>query len=62
MQLMQDSPMLIIENGQLAGQRWLMDSDVVVIGREVGLADLLLPERQVSRRQPPTPRQQPEQG
>jgi DNA-binding winged helix-turn-helix (wHTH) protein len=50
MQLMQDSPMLIIENGQLAGQRWLMDSDVVVIGREVGLADLLLPERQVSRR------------
>jgi len=47
---MQDSPMLIIENGQLAGQRWLVDSDVVVIGREVGLADLLLPERQVSRR------------
>jgi len=42
--------MLIIENGQLAGQRWLMDSDVVVIGREVVLADLLLPERQVSRR------------
>jgi pSer/pThr/pTyr-binding forkhead associated (FHA) protein len=42
--------MLIIENGQLAGQRWLVDSDVVVIGREVGLADLLLPERQVSRR------------
>jgi DNA-binding winged helix-turn-helix (wHTH) protein len=47
---MQDSPMLIIENGQLAGQRWLVDSDVVVIGREMGLADLLLPERQVSRR------------
>jgi predicted component of type VI protein secretion system len=47
---MQDSPMLIIENGQLAGQRWLVDSDVVIIGREMGLADLLLPERQVSRR------------
>jgi predicted component of type VI protein secretion system len=47
---MQDSPMLIIESGQLAGQRWLVDSDSVVIGREVGLADLLLPERQVSRR------------
>ena len=47
---MQDSPMLIIESGQLAGQRWLVDSDVVIIGREVGLADLLLPERQVSRR------------
>jgi predicted component of type VI protein secretion system len=42
--------MLIIESGQLAGQRWLVDSDSVVIGREVGLADLLLPERQVSRR------------
>ncbi len=42
--------MLIIENGQLAGQRWLVDSDVVIIGREMGLADLLLPERQVSRR------------
>ena len=34
----------------MPGQRWLVDSDVVVIGREVGLADLLLPERQVSRR------------
>jgi predicted component of type VI protein secretion system len=42
--------MLIIESGQLAGQRWLVDSDSVVIGREVGLSDLLLPERQVSRR------------
>jgi hypothetical protein len=46
----QDSPMLIIESGQLAGQRWLIDSDVVVIGREIGSSDLLLPERQVSRR------------
>ncbi len=42
--------MLIIESGQLAGQRWLIDSDVVIIGREVGVADLMLPERQVSRR------------
>ncbi|MCS6847031.1 MAG: FHA domain-containing protein [Anaerolineae bacterium] len=46
----QDAPMLIIESGQLAGQRWLIDSDVVVIGREIGIADLMLPERQVSRR------------
>jgi predicted component of type VI protein secretion system len=46
----QDSPMLIIENGQMAGQRWLMDSDCVIIGREVGVAHLLLPERQVSRK------------
>jgi predicted component of type VI protein secretion system len=46
----QDSPMLIIENGQMAGQRWLVDSDCVIIGREVGVAHLLLPERQVSRK------------
>lgn len=45
-----DVPMLIIETGQLAGQRWMIDSDVVIIGREPGFADLLLPERQVSRR------------
>ncbi len=42
--------MLIIENGQMAGQRWLVDSDSVIIGREVGVANLLLPERQVSRK------------
>src|SRR6266508_3081771 len=46
----QDSPMLIIETGQMAGQRWLVDSDCVIIGREVGVAHLLLPERQVSRK------------
>ena len=46
----QDSPMLIIESGQLAGQRWLVDSDSIIIGREVGEVDLLLPERQVSRK------------
>jgi predicted component of type VI protein secretion system len=46
----QDAPMLIIESGQLAGQRWLLDSDSIVIGREVGEVDLLLPERQVSRK------------
>jgi len=42
--------MLVIENGQMAGQRWLIDSDRVVIGREVGAVDLLIVERQVSRR------------
>jgi len=46
----QDAPMLIIESGQLAGQRWLLDSDSILIGREVGQVDLLLPERQVSRK------------
>ncbi|MFN3704561.1 MAG: FHA domain-containing protein [Thermoflexales bacterium] len=46
----QNAPLLIVENGQMAGQRWLMDTDVLIIGREPGVADLLLPERQVSRR------------
>lgn len=45
-----DAPMLVIENGQMAGQRWLIDSERVVIGREVGEVDLLISERQVSRR------------
>ena len=42
--------MLIIQNGQKAGDRWLLDSDVVIIGREAGETDLLLPERQGSRK------------
>ncbi len=42
--------MLVIQNGQLAGQRWLIDRDRVVLGRELGSADLMLPERQISRR------------
>jgi len=42
--------MLIIQSGQQAGERWLLDSDVVIIGREAGETDLLLPERQVSRK------------
>ncbi len=42
--------MLIIESGQMAGQRWLIDSDCVIIGREADAAHLLLPERQVSRK------------
>jgi len=46
----QDIPMLVIQNGQMAGQRWLLDSDYVVMGREVGGTNLLLPERQISRR------------
>jgi hypothetical protein len=46
----QDAPMLIIQNGQKAGERWILDSDVVIIGREAGETDLLLPERQVSRK------------
>jgi len=42
--------MLIIESGRLAGQRWLLDRDVVIIGRGPGVCDLIIPERQISRR------------
>jgi len=42
--------MLIIETGCLAGQRWLLDRDVVIIGREPNSCDLIIPERQISRR------------
>ncbi len=45
-----DAPMLVIQNGQMAGQRWLVDSDRVVLGREMDSADLVLPERQISRK------------
>ncbi len=42
--------MLVIQNGQMAGQRWIIDGDVVVIGREPGDMHVLVPERQVSRK------------
>jgi len=42
--------MLIVESGHLAGQRWLLDRDVVIIGREPDGCDLIIPERQISRR------------
>jgi len=44
----QDMPMLIVYEGALEGQRWIIDQDRVVIGRGTD-CDIVLPERQVSR-------------
>lgn len=43
-----DKPVLIIHEGEKAGQRWTIHEDELVIGRG-GECDLVLPERQVSR-------------
>jgi predicted component of type VI protein secretion system len=43
-----DRPVLIITEGEKAGQRWTIVEDQFVIGRG-GECDLVLPERQVSR-------------
>lgn len=43
-----DKPVLIIHEGEKAGQRWTIQEDELVIGRG-GECDLVLPERQVSR-------------
>lgn len=45
----QDRPMLIAYEGELEGQRWIIDRDHVVIGRAPD-CDVVLPKRQVSRR------------
>ncbi len=41
--------MLILQRGELGGQRWRLDRDEVVIGRSPD-CDIILPDRQVSRR------------
>lgn len=43
-----DKPVLIIHEGEKAGQRWTIRDDELVLGRG-GECDLVLPERQVSR-------------
>ena len=43
-----DMPMLIVYEGELEGQRWLLDQDRVIIGRGTD-CEIVLPERQVSR-------------
>jgi DNA-binding winged helix-turn-helix (wHTH) protein len=43
-----EAPMLVITEGQLAGHRWPIDQEVLLIGRGEG-CDLILPERQISR-------------
>ena len=44
----EDKPVLIIHEGEKAGQRWTIWDEQLVIGRG-GECDLVLPERQVSR-------------
>ena len=41
-------PVLIMHEGELAGQRWTLDADVLTIGRATDCT-ITLPERQVSR-------------
>ncbi|MCB0027037.1 MAG: FHA domain-containing protein, partial [Anaerolineales bacterium] len=45
---MSENPVLIAREGQLAGQRWTVDSQDFVIGRGSD-CNIVLPERQVSR-------------
>jgi DNA-binding response OmpR family regulator len=45
----QDMPMFVIKEGQLSGQSWTLDREVMTIGRGAD-CDIVLPERQVSRR------------
>jgi hypothetical protein len=45
----QDMPMLIVYEGELEGQRWIIDQDQVTVGRGTD-CEIVLPERQVSRR------------
>jgi len=44
----QDMPMLLIKEGELAGRDWVLDRDVMIIGRGAD-CDIHVPERQVSR-------------
>lgn len=45
---MNEQPVLVAREGQLAGQRWTIDMDDFVIGRGAD-CQIVLPERQVSR-------------
>jgi len=44
----QDMPMLVVYEGKLEGQRWIIDQERIVIGRGSD-CDIVLPERQASR-------------
>ena len=43
-----EKPVLLIHEGEKAGQRWTLQADLTVVGRG-NECDLLLPERQISR-------------
>lgn len=44
----QDMPMLIVYEGELEGQRWVIEKDRMIIGRGTD-CDIVIPKRQVSR-------------
>ena len=44
----QEMPMLVVYEGKLEGQRWLVDQDTVTIGRGSD-CDIVIPDRQISR-------------
>ncbi len=46
--LERELPMLIMQDGEQVGQEWLLENDVVTIGREED-NDIVLPDRRVSR-------------
>ncbi len=43
-----ETPLLVVQEGQLAGRKWPLDRDAIIIGRGEE-SDIVLPERQVSR-------------
>lgn len=45
---MEERPVLVVREGELAGQRWVIANDELLIGRGND-SDVVLPERQVSR-------------
>ncbi len=45
---MDDRPVLMVSEGELLGHRWTLTDDELLIGRGTD-ADVVLPERQVSR-------------
>ena len=44
----QAAPILVVQEGQLAGRRWRVDTDAITLGRGEE-CDIVLPDRQVSR-------------
>lgn len=44
----QDLPMLVVHEGQLSGERWILEQETITIGRGAD-CEIILPERQVSR-------------
>jgi DNA-binding response OmpR family regulator len=44
----QDMPMLLMKEGELAGQDWVLNEDVIIIGRGAD-CHIVLPERAISR-------------